>query len=166
MVLLSTVLWFLVLVILCGVYIRDLFNLKKKIKVSDVVVGNKKYNKVYFDQAPGPIPLPIVGNLALLARFSAPFQGFTELKKQWGDIYTLSLGSKRCVVVNNLDIIREVLNQNGKFFGGRPNFIRYHKLFGGDRNNCKNIFFLFVILKLSISYSSSSLRLVSSSAKA
>ncbi|KAL7739545.1 hypothetical protein ACLKA6_008671 [Drosophila palustris] len=37
--------------------------------------------------------------------------------------------------VNNLELIREVLNKNGKFFGGRPDFLRYHKLFGGDRNN-------------------------------
>uniref|UniRef100_A0A1A9WV93 Cytochrome P450 n=1 Tax=Glossina brevipalpis TaxID=37001 RepID=A0A1A9WV93_9MUSC len=85
-----------------------------------------------YKQAPGPIPWPIIGNLSLLLRFEVPFEGFTELSKELGDIYSLTIGSVRCLVVNNLDLIKEVLNQNGKFFGGRPDFLRYHKLFGGD----------------------------------
>ncbi|KAM8706526.1 hypothetical protein ACLKA7_010744 [Drosophila subpalustris] len=70
-----------------------------------------------------------------MGRFDNPFQGFGTLAKQYGDIYSLTLGHTRCLIVNNLDLIREVLNKNGKFFGGRPNFLRYDKLFGGDRNN-------------------------------
>ncbi|XP_032528371.2 cytochrome P450 307a1 [Danaus plexippus] len=86
-------------------------------------------------QAPGPIALPIVGSLHLLGKHESPFQAFTELSKDYGDIYSIKLGSSECLVVNNLDLIREVLNQNGKFFGGRPDFLRFHKLFAGDRNN-------------------------------
>ncbi|XP_032592918.1 cytochrome P450 307a1-like [Drosophila grimshawi] len=86
-------------------------------------------------QAPGPRPWPIIGNLDILGRFKNPFRGFGTLTKHYGDIYSLTLGQTRCLVVNNLDLIREVLNKNGKFFGGRPDFLRYHKLFGGDRNN-------------------------------
>lgn len=88
-------------------------------------------------QPPGPTPLPIIGNLISLASYEGPFQGFTELSKKYGEIYSLKLGTSKCVVVNNLNIIREVLNKKGKFFGGRPDFLRYHSLFGGDRNNCK-----------------------------
>uniref|UniRef100_A0A1I8N7J6 Cytochrome P450 n=1 Tax=Musca domestica TaxID=7370 RepID=A0A1I8N7J6_MUSDO len=58
-----------------------------------------------------------------------------ELSERFGDVYSLTLGTRRCLVVSSLDKIREVLNEKGKFFGGRPDFIRYHKLFGGDRNN-------------------------------
>ena len=90
-----------------------------------------------FKQAPGPLPWPILGNLAMLGRYAVPFQGFTEMAKQFGDVYSLTLGTTRCLIVNNLDLIREVLNQNGKYFGGRPDFLRFHKLFGGDRNNCE-----------------------------
>ncbi|XP_055904380.1 cytochrome P450 307a1-like [Eupeodes corollae] len=86
-------------------------------------------------QAPGPLPWPVLGNLALLGQYAVPFQGFTELAKQFGDVYSLTLGTTRCLVVNNLELIREVLNQNGKYFGGRPDFLRFHKLFGGNRNN-------------------------------
>ncbi|XP_017129564.1 cytochrome P450 307a1 [Drosophila elegans] len=87
-------------------------------------------------QAPGPLPWPIIGNLHLLDRYrDSPFAGFSELAKQYGDIYSLTLGHTRCLVVNNLELIREVLNENGKVMGGRPDFIRYHKLFGGERSN-------------------------------
>lgn len=96
--------------------------------------------------APGPIPLPIIGNLHLLGKHESPFQAFTELSKTYGDIFSLQLGSTPCLVVNNLELIREVLNQNGKFFGGRPDFIRFHKLFAGDRNNCEYLLYNIVLI--------------------
>ncbi|KQT36897.1 hypothetical protein ASG34_13725 [Methylophilus sp. Leaf416] len=101
----------------------------------------KKFNKygenktLVLKEAPGPTPLPIIGNMHLLGKHESPFQSFTDLAKTYGDIFTLQLGTSKCLVVNNLDLIREVLNQNGKFFGGRPDFIRFHQLFAGDRNN-------------------------------
>lgn len=85
----------------------------------------------------GPIPLPFIGSLHLLGKYSTPFEGFTALSKIYGDIYSIYLGSARCVVVNNFALIKEVLIRKGVQFGGRPNYLRYHKLFGGDRNNCK-----------------------------
>ncbi|XP_058063721.1 cytochrome P450 307a1-like [Anopheles bellator] len=88
-----------------------------------------------FPQAPGPMPWPILGSLAILGQYEVPFEGFTALAKKYGDLYSITLGTTRCLVVNNLDLIREVLNQNGRYFGGRPDFLRFHKLFGGDRNN-------------------------------
>ncbi|XP_059054979.1 cytochrome P450 307a1 [Achroia grisella] len=94
-----------------------------------------KNDKPVFKTAPGPIPLPVVGSLHLLGKKESPFQVFTELAKNYGDIFSIKLGSTPCLVVNNLELIREVLNQNGKFFGGRPDFMRFHKLFDGDRNN-------------------------------
>lgn len=90
-----------------------------------------------FPQPPGPIPWPVVGNLVTLGKYEVPFVGLTELAKVYGPCYQLTLGSTRCLVVNNLELIREVLNQNGKFFGGRPDFLRFHTLFGGDRANCE-----------------------------
>ncbi|XP_053681618.1 cytochrome P450 307a1 [Sabethes cyaneus] len=90
---------------------------------------------VTVSQAPGPMPWPILGSLAILGKYEVPFEGFTALARKYGDVYSLTLGSNRCLVVNSLELIREVLNQNGRYFGGRPDFLRFHKLFGGDRNN-------------------------------
>ncbi|CAH0698291.1 unnamed protein product [Spodoptera exigua] len=104
-------------------------------------VTYKKVNKygenkvLVLKEAPGPSPLPVIGNLHLLGKHESPFQSFTDLAKEYGDIFSLKLGTAKCLVVNNLELIREVLNQNGKFFGGRPDFLRFHQLFAGDRNN-------------------------------
>lgn len=88
-------------------------------------------------QAPGPIPWPILGNLSLLAKYDNPFVAFTDISEKYGDAFSLTLGSTRCVVLNNVELITEALSRNGKYFGDRPDFIRFHRLFGGDRNNCK-----------------------------
>lgn len=86
---------------------------------------------------PGPTPLPLIGSLHLLGQYEVPFEAFTELSKIYGEIYSITLGSTPCVVVNTYNLIKEVLITKGAHFGGRPDFIRFHKLFGGDRNNCK-----------------------------
>lgn len=92
----------------------------------------------------GPTPLPIIGSLHLLRGYSNPFEGFTAMAKTYGHIYRLRLGSLECVVVNNYEAIKDVLMRRGNQFGGRPDYIRYNKLFGGDRNNCKlNLFHFF-----------------------
>lgn len=87
---------------------------------------------------PGPRPWPIIGSLHLLGQHETPFQAFTFLSKLYGDVFSITLGTTPCVVVNNFKLIREVLISKGAEFGGRPNFMRFHKLFGGDRNNCKS----------------------------
>ncbi len=110
----------------------------KSLTAKNVNSQNEVVQKL--EQAPGPFPLPIIGNLNLLADFDVPFEAFSALADKYGDVYSLTLGSTRCLVVNSLNCIREVLNQNGRYFGGRPNFIRFDRLFGGDRNNCKYFF--------------------------
>lgn len=115
-------------------FMRNTVALKKASKYGDGKVAILK-------TAPGPVPFPIIGSLHLLGKHESPFQAFTELAKEYGNIFSLKLGASKCVVVNNLELIREVLNQNGKFFGGRPDFLRFHKLFAGDRNNCEYYLF-------------------------
>ncbi|XP_037954004.1 cytochrome P450 307a1 [Teleopsis dalmanni] len=128
---------YLTIVILWVVeFVRVLY---KYLRSASIVVNSRLQHQrktvKHYSQAPGPIPLPVIGSLYILRKYKVPFQCFTDLAKKYGDVYSLSLGASRCLIVNNLDLIREVLNQNGKFFGGRPNFLRYHKLFGGDRNH-------------------------------
>ncbi|KAJ3622637.1 hypothetical protein MTP99_018929 [Tenebrio molitor] len=86
---------------------------------------------------PGPRPWPLIGSMHLLAGHETPFQAFTALSRVYGDIFSIHLGSASCVVVNSFTLIKEVLITKGADFGGRPDFARFHKLFGGDRNNCK-----------------------------
>lgn len=93
------------------------------------------------ESPPGPKPWPLIGSLHLLGQHTTPFQAFTALSRIYGDIFSINLGSMPCVVVNNFALIKEVLITKGADFGGRPDFIRFHKLFGGDRNNCKFIIY-------------------------
>ncbi|XP_055322568.1 cytochrome P450 307a1-like [Sitodiplosis mosellana] len=124
-------------------YLKVLYEAKRKIKIVTVETvkaanGEKSLQNTVneYAQAPGPrYILPILGNLAEMGKHEAPAVAFTELAKKYGDIYSMTLGTTRCLVVNNLDLIREVLNLNGKYFGARPDFIRFHALFGGDRGN-------------------------------
>lgn len=102
------------------------------------------------NKLPGPKPWPIVGSLYLLASYESPFQGLSALGKIYGDVYSITLGTTPCVVVNSFQHIKEVLITKGSQFGDRPNFIRFHKLFGGDRNNCKSRDFCLLSLSLSI----------------
>nr|NP_001104460.2 spookier [Drosophila melanogaster]EDP28053.2 spookier [Drosophila melanogaster] len=135
---LTSVFYVLFAIAITIILISYVFLLLKCKQKAFVVIGLLYQEKKYqcFDQAPGPHPWPIIGNINLLGRFQYnPFYGFGTLTKKYGDIYSLSLGHTRCIVVNNVDLIKEVLNKNGKYFGGRPDFFRYHKLFGGDRNN-------------------------------
>lgn len=90
---------------------------------------------------PGPTGWPVIGSLHLLAKYEVPFEAFSQLSKIYGDLFSITLGSTPCVVVNSFPLIKEVLITKGPHFGGRPNFIRYDILFGGDRDNCKLIFF-------------------------
>lgn len=132
---------FLILIVLAFYgYLRVWYNWYRKVKILSEKKKGEEYESL--KQAPGPAPWPILGNLALLGQYEVPFEGFTSLAKKYGDVYSLTLGSTRCLIVNSLEHIREVLNQNGKYFGGRPDFLRFHTLFGGDRNNCKFLYFI------------------------
>jgi cytochrome P450 family 307 subfamily A len=122
-------LFYIILVLLVIIYCKLVYACKRGVKITVDVIKNVKeisgavQAKVeVLPQPPGPIPWPILGNLAMLGQYKVPFEGFSAISKIYGDVYSLTLGTTRCVVVNNLEIIKEVLNQNGKYFGGRPNF--------------------------------------------
>ncbi|XP_063702687.1 cytochrome P450 307a1-like [Culicoides brevitarsis] len=87
------------------------------------------------NKAPGPKPLPIIGNLAVLDGYEVPYQAFTDLAQKYGNIVTLKLGTVPALVVNGLENIKEVLIHKGQYFDGRPNFRRYHQLFCGNKEN-------------------------------
>lgn len=112
---------------------------RRKVKVESS--ENEREVEEILSQPPGPFPYwPILGNLTILSQYKNPFEGFSALSKSYGEIYSLKLGTSKFVVVNSVESIKEVLNQNGKFFVDRPHFERFSKIVGGDRNNCKSNF--------------------------
>ncbi|EDX09330.1 GD13187 [Drosophila simulans] len=112
----------ILLSVLATSYICILYGVKRRVLQAVKTKNSTEINHIAYqkyNQAPGPRPWPIIGNLHLLDRYrDSPFAGFTAFAQQYGDIYSLTFGHTRCLVVNNLELIREVLNQNGKQFVG------------------------------------------------
>ena len=56
---------------------------------------------------PGPIPLPIIGNIHLLG--NEPHKACKKLSRQYGDVFSLYFGGYKVVVVCNIDAAKESL---------------------------------------------------------
>ena len=67
---------------------------------------------------PGPFSWPIIGNFHLLG--SKPHERLTELAKTFGDVYRLQLGSRRVIVLNSLDCVKDTLVKKSTDFSSRP----------------------------------------------
>ncbi|XP_037622581.1 cytochrome P450 2F2-like [Sebastes umbrosus] len=68
---------------------------------------------------PGPPVLPILGNILHLS-VDNPLKDFERLRKSYGNVYSLYLGSKPTVVINGMKAMKEVLVTKGIDFAGRP----------------------------------------------
>ena len=66
----------------------------------------------------GPLPLPVIGNLHQLGR--KPHESLMELSKRYGDVFSLSFGNQRVVVVNGIKSAIEMLLKRGEDLSGRP----------------------------------------------
>lgn len=69
----------------------------------------------------GPMPLPIFGNLLILRKRA--LQTLNNLATVYGSIFTIWLGRKPIVIVNDYNLAQEVLSKNGLKFSSRPDFM-------------------------------------------
>lgn len=74
----------------------------------------------------GPFPLPVIGNLHLLS--SKPHEDLIKLAAIYGDMFSLSFGMKRTVILNTIEIAKEALVHKGEKFAGRPSDVYTTKL--------------------------------------
>ncbi|XP_055974770.1 cytochrome P450 1A1-like [Sorex fumeus] len=68
---------------------------------------------------PGPRSFPIIGNLLQLG--DHPYLTFMEMRKKYGDVFLIKLGMVPVVVVNGMEMVKQVLLKDGEKFAGRPN---------------------------------------------
>lgn len=71
------------------------------------------------DVPPGPLRLPLLGNLLSLVG-SDTQQVFQNLRKKYGDIYGIYVGNELGVVLNGYDVICDALLKRGSTFAHRP----------------------------------------------
>ncbi|KAG7329552.1 hypothetical protein KOW79_007726 [Hemibagrus wyckioides] len=69
---------------------------------------------------PGPPPVPIFGNLFHF-NIKNPLKDFVKFAKQYGNVYSLFIGTKPAVILTGLTAIREALVNKAADFSGRPN---------------------------------------------
>ncbi|KAE9610717.1 hypothetical protein Lal_00021233 [Lupinus albus] len=68
--------------------------------------------------APGPYPLPIIGNIFELGKL--PHQTLTKLSKTYGPIMSLKFGSVTAIVISSPQVAKEALQKNDQVFSFRP----------------------------------------------
>ena len=83
---------------------------------------------------PGPIPLPIIGNIHLLT--NQPQKDLQKLSKKYGDVFSLFFGGWRVVVVNNIEAAKESLIQKSSDYAGRPPSITGIETARGKKTGC------------------------------
>ncbi|XP_050162526.1 cytochrome P450 2J2-like [Myiozetetes cayanensis] len=68
---------------------------------------------------PTPLRLPFVGHLYLMV-FKDPISSVQKANEIYGDIFGMSMGSNRFVIVNGMRLVKEVLVNQGEDFLERP----------------------------------------------
>ncbi|KAK3788774.1 hypothetical protein RRG08_029223 [Elysia crispata] len=70
---------------------------------------------------PGPFPLSLFGNFLMLRMPGADFIGILkDLKEKYGKIFTLKIGSKPFIYINDLKLLQEAFVKRGDVLSSRP----------------------------------------------
>lgn len=69
---------------------------------------------------PGPWGFPVVGHLPLLGKH--PHKTLSNFGKQYGDIFSIRMGSWPTVILNSRDVIYEAFVKKQEYFADRPAF--------------------------------------------
>ncbi|XP_037053598.1 cytochrome P450 2D1-like isoform X2 [Peromyscus leucopus] len=68
---------------------------------------------------PGPVPLPVLGNLLQVDFNDMPYSLY-KLRQRYGDVFSLQMAWRPMVVINGLKAVREVLVNCGEDTSDRP----------------------------------------------
>uniref|UniRef100_A0A8C2I044 Protein-glutamine gamma-glutamyltransferase K-like n=2 Tax=Cyprinus carpio TaxID=7962 RepID=A0A8C2I044_CYPCA len=79
---------------------------------------------------PGPFPLPLVGNFLNIG-FSDPLGTFQRIAERYGDVSTLYLGNKPCILLTGYESFKEAFVEQADIFTDRPYFPMVDKLTKG-----------------------------------
>ncbi|CAD5123618.1 DgyrCDS11949 [Dimorphilus gyrociliatus] len=87
-----------------------------------VVLVKKVFQRKKYKLPPGPLPLPIVGNLLQIFRVKKRFhEHLLDISKQYGPVIWMKIGGWNTVFLNDINVIREALMKDYDF-AGRPKF--------------------------------------------
>jgi fumagillin biosynthesis cytochrome P450 monooxygenase len=70
---------------------------------------------------PGPVGLPILGNIGSLPPAGQPeFRHWLSFKEKYGPIASITVLGENIVIVNDVDIATELLEKRATKYSGRP----------------------------------------------
>ncbi|XP_014811651.1 PREDICTED: cytochrome P450 2H2-like [Calidris pugnax] len=81
-------------------------------------------------QPPGPITLPLLGNIFQLDLWNLP-ESLKKLSEKYGPVFTVYLGPQKVVVLHGYDVVKEALIDQADEFSGRGSLPLLKKLFQG-----------------------------------
>ncbi|XP_051476003.1 cytochrome P450 2H1-like isoform X2 [Apus apus] len=81
-------------------------------------------------QLPGPISLPILGNILQLNPQNLA-ESLKKLSKKYGPVFTIHFGPRKVVVLYGSDVVKEALIDQADDFSGRSILPLFEKLFQG-----------------------------------
>ncbi|XP_057707155.1 cytochrome P450 1A1 [Corythoichthys intestinalis] len=89
---------------------------------NDIPVGLKRL--------PGPVPLPIIGNVLELGK--RPYLSLTAMSKRYGPVFKIKIGSRPVVVLSGSETVRQALIKQGEEFSGRPDLYSFRFISDGE----------------------------------
>ncbi|XP_059414968.1 cytochrome P450 2K1-like [Carassius carassius] len=82
------------------------------------------------NEPPGPIPLPLLGNLPMVD-VNKPYLSLCEMAKQYGPVFTVFFGPKKVVVLAGYKTVKQALVNHADEFGDREISPLFHDLSKG-----------------------------------
>ncbi|NXT78335.1 CP2W1 protein, partial [Zapornia atra] len=79
----------------------------------------KVYKQLVLNLPPGPLPLPIIGNLHLLD-IRRQDKSLMKVSEKYGPVFTVHLGFQRVVVLTGYEAVKDVLLNKTDVFLSRP----------------------------------------------
>ncbi|KUL85540.1 hypothetical protein ZTR_08063 [Talaromyces verruculosus] len=67
---------------------------------------------------PGPVPLPVIGNLHQLT--GNPFENFEKWHKKYGPLISLRVGQRTVIVIGSYEIAHDLLDKQSAMYSTRP----------------------------------------------
>ncbi|KAL4880759.1 cytochrome P450 [Aspergillus karnatakaensis] len=72
---------------------------------------------------PGPVPLPLIGNLHQHRNIEQPWVKYQEWHKQFGDIITVKVGLRTVIVLGSQQAVTDILVKKGKTYCSPPKLV-------------------------------------------